>query len=294
MLSWLPTGPLWRLAERSVLWPTLLMVIALPVVTWVIRRRASAAVSARAVVFMVVVLLAFAGIDPAWAFPPRQPLDFLPLFAGVAGVGDRILHLRHQPTRRRLLFLFLILTGTVATLMAPLLLSQLILVLGTAALSGMIGSASWLLLEQIDKKVAPTGMLPLVSIAAANLVIAPWTGSLLLGELGGSLAASLAVWMLWAYPSRLPLTSVGDGVRGFTVVFLSGLLLMEGVYSATPVDLLATLLAAVPLTALLTHFLGRRPLRPARFLLAVACAAALPAVIAILMAHGIYVAQGGY
>ncbi|MHB1567173.1 MAG: hypothetical protein ACYCXG_10745 [Acidiferrobacter sp.] len=177
----------------------------------------------------------------------------------------------------------------------PLWPAQRILVLVTAALSGIIGSFSWLLLEQIDKKMAPTGMLPLVSIAAANLVIAPWTGSLLLGELSGALAASLAVWMLWVYPFRLPSTPVGDGVRGFTVVFLSGLLLMEGVYSATPVDLLATLLAVVPLTALLAHFWGRRPLRPTRFLLAVvSAAAALPAVIAIFMAHGIYVAQGGY
>lgn len=294
MLSWLPAGSIWRLADRSVFWPMALMAIGLSAVTGATRKRPSMAEIAQAVVFMVVVLLTFSGIDTAWAFPPRQPLDFLPLLALIGGVSEGIMPLCHQPTWRRLLLLFLMLMGTGGTLLIPLWPAQRILVLGTAVLLGIIGSSTWFLLEQVDKKFAPIGMLPLVSIAAANLVIAPWTGSLLLGELSGALATSLAVWMLWVYLAHRPSTLVGGGVRGFTVAFLSGLLLMDNLYSATPVDLLATLFTAVPLTALLAHFWGQDTLQPIRFFLVMAIAVAFPAVIAIFMAHGIYVAQGGY
>ena len=294
MSSWLPAGPLWRLAERSVFWPMALMVIALSLVTWAARRRqAPQAAAARAVVFPVVVVLAFARIDAAWAFPPRQPLDFLPLFAAIAGVGDYLLPARAHPLRRRLPFAFLILTATAAVLLAPLASSQPLWVVGAALLVGIIGSASWRLLEDLDTKTTPAGLLPLAGMAAANLVIAPWTGSLLLGELSGSLAASLAVWMIGTDSRRPPQIPAGTGVRGFSIVFLSGLLLMEDAYSATPTDLLATLLAAVPLTALLVFLAGRHLPRAARLLLA-AGACALPAAIALVMAHGLYVTQGGY
>ncbi|MHB8253811.1 MAG: hypothetical protein ACYDEV_08960 [Acidiferrobacter sp.] len=294
MPSWFPTGSLWRLAERSILWPFLLTAGTLLVVSFITRRRPSMTMGAGIVAFIVMALFAFSRINAAWAFPPRQPLDWLPLLASVAGVGNGYFGPRRPPALRRSLFRFLMIAGTVIVLMAPVLRAQPLMIIAEAVLSGILGERAWWLLEQMDERAAPTGMVPLFSIAAANLVIAPWTGSLLLGELSGSLATILGVWAAWAYRCRLRHTPCGAGVRGFAIVYISGLLIMERAYSATPVYLLAILLTAILAAALAVHLMAQRHIRLGVMVLGATCAAIIPSLIAIGMAHGLYIAQGGY
>lgn len=184
-------------------------------------------------------LAGYLGVYGRPALPPLQALDWLPallllalvvLYGALARLGAGM------AVRFSALAAFVI--AAAALLSMPLFRytpDAVTVVAAIAVPAGWLATA--LLHDRAGDDDASFGAL-VVLVAAGNAVIAALTGSVMLGQLSGVLAAVLAAWWLWgAMVQRRPLGPAG---RGVALAVLALLLLIGQLYGNTP--LWATLL----------------------------------------------------
>jgi hypothetical protein len=139
--------------------------------------------------------------------------------------------------------------------------------------------AVWAYLDHWARQQA--GGVLLLGVAAGMAVVLSLTGSTLLGQLGGALAAMLGGCLAWnGFAGRAPLGHAGVAVA---VTLLGGLLLAGRVYADSPASLCLLLLSAFAVDAL-----GR--LLPGRRAWVVRVLAAVPIGVAAALAVSRYLA----
>lgn len=188
-------------------------------------------------------LTSYALIYGQFSFPPQQALDWLPLLLlavlVVFTVDDAIGFAS---------WLRMILQGAAVLLAGSLLLYPILnqATLASAALNLAGVTAIWFGLWTYLDRRAPqdsTSGVTLLVVAVGSAIVFIKTGSILLGQLGGALAAVLGGWLLWNWPqSRWLLGHAGTAV---TVLVLGSLLLVGRFYSETPTSIGLLLLLAL-------------------------------------------------
>lgn len=203
-------------------------------------------------------LAGYLGVYGRPALPPLQALDWLPplllvalvLYGALSRFGAGV------AVRRTLLGVFVIATS--GLLLIPLYrygLDEAAWVAVGAVAAGWL-AAAWLHDRPDDGD--PTFGVMLVLVATGNAVIAALTGSVMLGQLSGVLAAVMAAWCLWGGVMRQrPLNRTG---RGVALTLLALLLMVGQLYGNTPLwatvmlfFLLALERAVAPLSACLVR-----------------------------------------
>lgn len=215
-----------------------------------------------------------------WVFPPLQALDWVPLFLLGALIGFAVDDAVGFAPRVRLwvqAFCVLLAGGLLLwpILGRETLASAIPTGLGVAAL--WLGG--WVYLDRADSGDSSTGVMLLI-VAAGTAVISVMTGSVLVGQLSGALAAALGGWLLWNWPQpRWPLGRAGTALVTLT---LGSLLLIGRFYSDTPLSitllLWAALAAKLPV-ALVRH--SRDGLRAPAAAVLTGLIALVPVVLAI-------------
>jgi len=232
-----------------------------------------------AVVLTAGFLAGYLGVYGRPALPPVQALDWLPAALLVALLLYGITGRAERGVRRALLVLFV--AGVVMVLAAPLVrygLDRATSIAGACLVVGWWAAA--LVHDRRDDD--PAFGIVYVVIAVGAAVIAAVAGSVVLGQLGGVLAAVTAVWLLWSgVVSRRALTPTG---RGAAITALVVLLFIGQIYGNTPLwatVLLLALLVLQPAIALLSARVIRRGAPLARL--------AFTAVLAAMpVAAGVY------
>lgn len=150
--------------------------------------------------------------------------------------------------------------------------------------------AAWSYLEH--RPQSRMAALALALVAAGNAIVAAATGSVLLGQVSGALAASLGAWLIchgWRADARLGRSGVAVAVVALGVLMLAG-----RVYAETPVILGLLLAAAFALDAtLLATFAARRRSGGAALLGLQAGLLLVPVALAVALTFWIFLPGGG-
>lgn len=289
MASLWPSAFVSSLLARSVLLPALTTasVVALSRV-W--SRRSGGVAGLAAFAAYAGFIAAYAALYPNLSFPPRSVLAWLPWLtlggAAIAQVADR------APPPAGLAGRLLAAAIASFVLLAPILRQESV---GSGLLqAGVVTGLWWLLWITVARPARDdgTGALSLTLTAAGLALAAPLSGSLLLAELGGSLASALA--SAWAW-SRVTGTS-GRGARDLAVLLLGALLVDLRFYAEASLIVVLGLIA-IPFVGLATGGLIRRWVsgRPAAVILASGLGALVPLGVALWQAFRVYQASaGGY
>ncbi len=238
-------------------------------------------------------LTAYALIYGQFVFPPLQALDWLPLLLLamliVFAVDDAV---GFAPWLR------LGMQGMSALLAGGLLLrpilSQLPLTDAVLTLAGVtvLWFGLWVYLDRRALQDATSGV-TLLTVAVGAAAVFAMTGSILLGQLGGALAAVLGGWLLWNWPS--PRWLLGHAGTAVTVMTLGCLLLVGRFYSETPLSinllLLVALAANVPVALIMKRY--RPGLDGALAAVLTGLVALVPIALAIVFTLLVYMPQGG-
>ena len=229
---------------QTVAWPILAVLAGIAIGQFGLRRHLSQQylpiVSALAI--SAGVFTAYTLVYGQFAFPPLQALDWLPLMMLVAliafAIDDAI---GFAPWLR------LGIQGMSALLASGLLLWPILkqATLSSAALTLAVVAVLWFgLWAYLDRRAHQdaTSGVTLLIVAAGAAAVSAMTGSVLLGQLGGALAAALGGWLLWNWPR--PRWLLGHAGTAVTALTLGCLLLVGHFYSETPMSISLLLLAA--------------------------------------------------
>ncbi|MGC8499668.1 MAG: hypothetical protein ACP5OS_00635 [Leptospirillia bacterium] len=185
-------------------------------------------------------------------FDPERPMDWIPALALAAFVA-RILSGRLRP--------WVVESLTIGVSSFILLFPLLHRAVGKDLLLFPAVLALWLLAHHAARREGATGigraaLLPLFLSSATLGALSPLSGSLLLGQLSGGLAA---VWlaMILIRPGLLPLSGVEPGIA------LGGLLLIAREYVEIPPVVVGALYGAILLGLLSDRLLAHRTRLPA-------------------------------
>lgn len=190
-------------------------------------------------------LFALHALNGAFAWPPAQALDWLPVLLGAGLALFAVDDWRALPAGWRVALQGLFALVAAGLLLLPLFEQDP----GAAAALPLIGGVWFAVWFHVDGR-APREFGPpaaLLIVAAGNAVVAVLTGSVLLGQLSGALAAALGAGLLAGLVRREPL--LGHAGAAVGVIGLGGLLLAERYYAELPLSVLALLLSAFALSA---------------------------------------------
>lgn len=235
---------LMTLLLQTILWPVVTVLVGIGIGhLWSRRLPRQALPLVSAVAIGAAFLAVYPLIYGQFVLPPVQALDWVPLFLLgaliVFAVDDAV---GFAPRVR------LATQALCALLAGGLLLWPILGYAGSmrAALT-LIGVAAlwfggWTYLDRANPGTVPSGVTLLI-VAAGTAAISVMTGSVLVGQLSGALAAALGGWLLWNWPRpRWPLGHAGTAMVTLT---LGSLLLIGRFYSDTPLSITLMLLAAV-------------------------------------------------
>ncbi|MHB0991120.1 MAG: MraY family glycosyltransferase [Burkholderiales bacterium] len=289
-----PSAVMTSLLLQTVAWPVLVVTGGMALGLGALRRMLSSQILllTGALTISAAMLTAYHLIYGKFTFPPVQALDWVPLLiAGTLPVfamddlSDFGKGLRFGlQTAIVILAAALLLQPVLAQL--PIVHAALILI----AVSGL-WLAAWIYFDHHARDNANSGMTLLI-VSAGAAVVSVLTGSMLLGQLGGALAAVLGAWLLWNWPrSHILLGHAGTAVA---VMTLGSILLVGCFYSAMPLRINALLLVAlaanVPVTFILQRY-RRNPDGPLAVVLT-GVAALLPVALAVVLTVLYYLPQG--
>jgi hypothetical protein len=270
-------GPLLlSMARETVLWPCT-AAIAVTALGAILHKKGFPLQLAIAIALACGFLVGYARIYGVFSFPPMEAQGWLPVFIASGFIVFAIDDLMDFPLPARLVCQGLFSTAGAILLLLPLLKTEFAGNLATLATSIMLWFGLWI---YIDRQNGPA----LFFVAAGNAVVCATTGSTMLGQLGGVLAAVLGLYMALNFPRiRMPLGHAGTAVAA---MILASLMLIGHAYAGT---------ATRPTLLLLTAFAGqaaagwlKKPLLAWPFSL-------IPVAIAIALALQYYFSQeSGY
>ncbi len=289
-----PSAVMTSLLLQTVVWPMLVVTGGMALGVGALRRMLSSRTLplTGALTIGAAMLTAYYLIYGKFTFPPVQALDWIPmLIAGtlpVFAIDDL------TGFGKGLRFGLQAATVIVAAvlLLQPVLV-QLRLVQAAMILIAVsaLWLAAWIYFDRHARHNANSGMTLLI-VSAGTALVSVLTGSTLLGQLGGALAAVLGAWLLWNWPrSHILLGHAGTAV---VVMTLGSVLLAGRFYSAMPLRINALLLVAltanVPVTFILQRY-RRNPDGPLAVVLT-GVAALLPVALAVVLTVLYYLPQG--
>ncbi len=237
-------------------------------------------------------LTAYHLIYGKFTLPPVQALDWVPLLiAGTLPVfamddlADFGKGMRFGVQAATVILATILLLQPVLTQL-PVVHAALILI----ASSGL-WLAAWTYFDRHAQRNANSGMTLLI-VSAGAAIVSVLTGSTLLGQLGGALAAILGAWLLWNWPH--PRVLLGHAGTAVVVMSLGSVLLVGRFYSATPLRINALLLVALAANVPVTLILRRYRRNPDGALAVVLTGAAtlLPIALAVILTVIFYLPQG--
>lgn len=286
-------SPLLRsMLAHSVAWP-LLSTLALLALVALARRAAlpdRAAPALRAAALVAGFLLALRLIHGPIALPPADAVSWLVWLVPAAFVVFALDDLAGFPGWLRWAAQAAFVVLACWLIFGALLQRDLA---GNAASVGVglvLWLAAWGYLDRLPQ--GRFAALALTLVAAGNAIATAATGSVLLGQLSGALAAALGAWLLWRgwrADARLGHAGVAVGT-----VALGSLMLVGRVYAGTPVVLGLLLVGAIALDAALLAALSARrgPAAAARLALQTG-ALILPVALAVALTLWIYLPRTG-
>lgn len=269
-------GPLLlSMARETVLWPlaATLVVIALSLL---LRRHVPIQIPG-ALALCAGFLTGYALIYGTFSFPPKEAQGWIPYFLALNVALFSYDDLIGFPRKTRL-----ILQASLSILYSLLIFSPLFRTgfsLRLSIASVVLWFALWVMLDGESS-------FALFFVAIGNAVVSATTGSTMLGQLGGALAAVLGMHLLFNIPkSRIPLGHAGVAV---SLAVLASLMLIGRTYAETALVPNLLLLAAVPIDFAARKAFGNRE----RLVPYIGAAFALiPVAIASYMAVKSYMAQ---
>lgn len=219
------------------------------------------------------------------SLPPRDVLHWIPVAVGAGWILGLLDELRTRRAALRLGAHALLLVGLVAALLGPLASrwqpsrSAVALV----ALAGAAAAGWWLLDRPAGRQTLSFALVPLTVTSASYSFVMLFSGSAKCAQLGGALAAGLAVLALAALLDRLG--SVAGAPLAVAWTALSGLLAHALLYTEVHPACILLLFAGLTGSALLGRvpFLGLLPRR--RRLALGLTAVLLPAAAALALAY---------
>jgi hypothetical protein len=216
-------------------------------------------------------------------FPPAESLDWLFWLAWAAGAAGCLEAAGRSAGWVRFATRALVSAAAVwLILRARLQSSSGLASAGLVAATGCALLALWALLEGLAER-RPGSSLPLVlwTTAAASSVSLVLSGSVVLGQLAGALAAALGALVVVSW--WRPAAARFRGAPAVAAVALGGLWISGAVYSELPLAS-ALLLAAAPVAAWEGEAPAVRRLKPWQATLARFLAALIPAAVAVAIA----------
>lgn len=222
-------------------------------------------------------LVGYTLIYGTFAFPPIEPQGWLPALLAVNILIFSFDDLAGFSPKIRIALQGALSIAGSALILLPLFKT------GFPALQLALSSLLWFgLWIALDGRNGPV----LFLVAAGNAIVSATTGSTMLGQLGGVLAAVLGWQLAFNFPkSRIPLGHAGTAVA---VTILAGLMLIGHAYAETAFIPSLLLLCAIP-----ADLLGKHLSRNRKSLEMVICGALalIPVAIASAIAIRSYLAQ---
>lgn len=233
-------------------------------------------------------LFALRTLNGAFVWPPAQALDWLPMLLA-AGLALFAVDDYHDfPARLRVGLQGLFALVAAGLLLLPLL-EQDAGALAALPLIGGVWLAVWFHVDgRTPRALGPATALFVVAVG--NAAVAVLTGSVLLGQLSGALAAALGACLLAGLIRREPLLGHAGVATG--VIALGILLLAERYYAELPLSVLALLLSAFALSAVFSIRHRRGPWRLRDGLWA-GMLAGVPVLLAAWLAYRFFMPPAG-
>ena len=289
-----PSAVMTNLLLQTVAWPMLVVMGGMALGLGVLRRRVSSQtmLPMGALTLSAAILTAYFLIYGKFTLPPLQALDWVPLLIAGALPIFAMDDLFGFGKGLRCGLQTAIVTLAALLLLQPVLgqLSVIHAALILMAVSGL-WLVTWVYFDRHALQNANSGMTLLI-VSAGTAIVSVMTGSTLLGQLGGALAAVLGAWLLWNWPR--PRVLLGHAGTAVIVLTLGSVLLVGRFYSATPLRINALLLVAltanVPVTFLLQRY-RRNPNGPLAVVLT-GVSAMLPVALAIVLTVLFYLPVG--
>ncbi len=289
-----PSAVMTSLLLQTVAWPMLVVMSGLAMGLGILRRMASPGTLPliSALTICAAMLTAYHLIYGKFTLPPLQALDWMPLLIAAALPVYAMDDLFDFGAATRFVLMAANVVLAAVLLLRPVL-GQLPLMHAAWVLTAVSGLwlAAWVYFDRHALHNANSGMTLLV-VSAGTAIVSVLTGSTLLGQLGGALAAVLGAWLLWNWPR--PHALLGHSGTAVAVLALGCVMLVGRFYSATPLRINALLLVAlaanVPVTYLLRRS-GRNPDGPLAVVLTGA-AALVPVALAVVLTVMFYMPQG--
>ena len=289
-----PSALMTNLLLQTVVWPVLVVMGGMALGLGALRRTVSSQTMPLigALTLSAAMLTAYYLIYGKFTWQPLQALDWVPLLISGALPVFAMDDLFGFGKGLRFGLQTAIVTLAAVLLLQPVL-GQLPVVHAALILIAVSGLwlATWVYFDRHALQNANSGMTLLI-VSAGTAIVSVMTGSTLLGQLSGALAAVLGAWLLWNWPR--PRVLLGHAGTAVVVMTLGSVLLVGRFYSATPLRINALLLVAltanVPVTFLLQRY-RRNPDGPLAVVLTGA-AVLLPVALAILLTVIFYLPQG--
>lgn len=281
------------LLTQTVLLPLLVTVLGLALLRRLLQRQSQPPRFISGIALTAGFLLGYGLIYTQFSFLAHQALDWLPILTIAALLLFALGDYNEFPHRWRTMA-----QATLVFLAAALLLAPLLRQTGWAQAAvtllavGTLWMGAWFYLDRIAQHSMVVGMV-LLAIAAGNAVVTALTGSVMLGQLSGTLAAVLGGWLLLNWPRvRVPLGQAGTAVA---VMVLGSLMLIGRFYADTSTTTALLLLASLVSGAFALFFIDRNRHAPLSTISTVwvGMAVLVPVIPAVGLAVYVYLGPSG-
>lgn len=289
-----PSAVMTSLLLQTVAWPMLVVTGGMVLGLGALRRMLSprTMLPIGALTISAAMLTAYHLIYGKFTVPPIQALDWLPVLIAATLPVFAMDDLSYFGKGLRFGLQTAIVILAAVLLLQPVL-GQLPIVHAASILIAVssLWLAAWVYFDHHARDNANSGMTLLI-VSAGTAIVSVLTGSTLLGQLGGALAAVLGAWLLWNWPR--PRVLLGHAGTAVAVMTLGSILLVGRFYSATPLRINALLLVALAANVPVTFILRRYRRNPDGALAVVltGMATLLPIALAVILTVIFYLPQG--